>query len=379
MFEPTDGFGRRPRGGFTLVELLVTVTIIAVLIALLLPAVQAAREAARRARCANNLRQIGLALANYAGSNDCFPPGAVAQRGVNGKLRPNGDFSAHARLLPYLGQQPLYNAANFSLNVINGQAGALCNSTVATARVDTFLCPSDTPPAWDMSVIKAYRAVAPGNSYFASAGSSLEFAATEQGGAPNGVFAYLGSLKTPVTDACLKPASFANITDGAGQTIAFGEWRIGRGDTGIISVPSDIVFVGEYPPGVARNTPAMSMPAGSSAFPNWVQRCAAGLTSERASHTPLLGMGWAFGIPSYTIGNVLLAPNPKTPNCSVSSVDADAVSNPGLWTLSSQHPGGAHILMCDGSVRFLKNSTNLQTLWALGSRSQGEVVSADSY
>ncbi len=89
------------RRGFTLIELLVVIAIIAVLIALLLPAVQAAREAARRSQCINNLKQIGLAIHNYHGTINCFPPGESDL--LNGWQQ----WSALAMLLPQLEQQPL--------------------------------------------------------------------------------------------------------------------------------------------------------------------------------------------------------------------------------------------------------------------------------
>jgi prepilin-type processing-associated H-X9-DG protein len=86
-----------------------------------------------------------------------------------------------------------------------------------------------------------------------------------------------------------------------------------------------------------------------------------------------------FDIVAFSMGNVLLPPNPKYPNCDSSTVASNTTQNPGMWGLSSRHPGGANTLMCDGSVKFLKDSTNQQTLWALGSIAQGEVISADSY
>src|SRR5277367_383102 len=118
----------RRRSAFTLIELLVVIAIIAVLIALLLPAVQSAREAARRAQCTNNLKQLGLAAANYESTNSCFAGNSYTGTLFNPPAYSHNypeSFSAFVRLLPYFEQSPMYNAANFSLN-----AGAADNLTI---------------------------------------------------------------------------------------------------------------------------------------------------------------------------------------------------------------------------------------------------------
>src|SRR5258708_33232004 len=105
-----------PRRAFTLIELLVVIAIIAVLVALLLPAVQQAREAARRAQCKSNLKQIGLALHNYHASHQVFPPGRIRSHVSGLQLC----FSAHAHLLPYVEQTPLYGTINFGAGADTG-------------------------------------------------------------------------------------------------------------------------------------------------------------------------------------------------------------------------------------------------------------------
>src|SRR3954467_6116591 len=112
----------RNRPGFTLIELLVVIAIIAVLIALLLPAVQSAREAARRAQCTNNLKQIGLGMANYESTLGSYPYGCGWYFSA---------WSSHVMLLPFVEQQPVYNAINFT-DVYPSTAVTQATNTTAT-------------------------------------------------------------------------------------------------------------------------------------------------------------------------------------------------------------------------------------------------------
>jgi prepilin-type N-terminal cleavage/methylation domain-containing protein/prepilin-type processing-associated H-X9-DG protein len=362
----------RHRRAFTLIELLVVIAIIAVLIGLLLPAVQSAREAARRAQCVNNLKQIGLGLHNYVSTYDSLPPGEQqVWSSEKGRLI-NGDFSAHVRILGFMEQQPLANAANFSLPILNDTYGAAANQTVALTRITTFLCPSSPLPTHNGLGLAANTTLlnfpVPGNNYFASMGSSLEFDATQTGGPPNGLF-YFGGKDTNVP-----PVKFSAVTDGLSNTIAFGEWKVGTGNLNIVSIPQDVVFPG--PGSLQQNTSDMVLSTNNmAAFLAWTQQCSAARTTARGPRTVTLGQYWAIAFPVLTLGNVVMSPNPKVPNCSF----LNSYFSAGMYGLSSYHPGGCNVMYGDGSVRFIKDAISLQTLWALGSRAQGEVISADSY
>jgi prepilin-type N-terminal cleavage/methylation domain-containing protein/prepilin-type processing-associated H-X9-DG protein len=366
--------------GFTLIELLVVIAIIAVLIALLLPAVQSAREAARRSQCLNNMKQLGLAVANYESAHGAYPASYSTGQAASGWSGTWGSWSPQAQMLGFFEQQPVYNAINFSL-ISHGDGsthGDLTQVTAITTRIASMICPSSpTIPG------TYYGKPIAGTCYFASVGSSMHWVGASGRSAPNGLFMYGGG----VSGDQAQPIRVASVTDGTSNTIAIGEWRIGDQDSNKLSIQDVISHGPGFPtniPPEGWDNPLMNVQNNATNFLAWLNTCAS-FAPASTKQSPgweynmsYLGQAWNQGMFGWTLGNVLTAPSAPYYNCRGCGWDGDW-DCPGKYSLSSYHPGGGNVAFADGSVKFIKSSTAFQIMWAIGSRDGGEVVSSDSY
>ena len=349
---------RHDRKAFTLIELLVVIAVIAVLIALLLPAVQAAREAARRAQCVNNLKQIGLAVANYESAVGCIVPGylsycasgncsvpsplpaSIAVPGNNPDpftLDQGPGWGWLAMLLPYTEQSPLYAAIN-----VNLPTWVAANGTAVTTQINVFLCPSANNPTPTCMMVDADLNLLPvANPYFARANYQYNMGWNDTSIQPPNT-----SYDDPVK-GCNGPlyrnsrVPYAGVTDGLSNTVFASEKTPYLADASWVGIiPGYRHF--------AYNAFASAGTGGAGVsydYPGAIL----------ASHS---------GPSLYEVPQVI-----HPPNSPLGHTDE----------FYSLHPGGANVLMGDGSVRFIKQSINLLTWQAMSSRSNGEVISADSY
>ena len=372
----------RPRRGFTLIELLVVIAIIAVLIALLLPAVQSAREAARRAQCVNNLKQLGLAVHNYISVFDVVPASTLDNSATWGWFAP-----WTAALLPQLEQQPMYNALNFSvpmleIGFISPFYGA--NTTVGLSQLTTLLCPSESlAKSANFSAVE-YAQI----NYAGNFGGPANIRACNGTIVPvqgSQILGLMGLFGSP-TPSSAGPVRLAAITDGTSNTTLFSEHLLALGN-GVFATtdPSCVPGSQNGKRGIFQVSMNIVLDQNSAANAlAFVSACKALPASTLAVTDDAFGAQWLLNM-DYTTANNGYS-HVMTPNgvsCIGNSVfGVSDTSWGGLGaaiTATSNHSGGVNVGMADGSVKFIKNSINLQTWWGLGSRSGGEVISADAY
>ena len=363
------------RRGFTLIELLVVIAIIAILIALLLPAVQAAREAARRTQCVNNLKQIGLALHNYHQVHNVFAMGCSS--GMWNSPLPQysikQNFGPHALILPFLEQLQIYNALNFNFGS-DASTSTLCyqvNQTGMNAQINAFVCPSD-PRAG----VPDFNNIANTNSYYASVGTSIWFGLIGHNVAGSPAPSLnMATINMPSTGLFTWMSSYGiqHCTDGTSNTIAFAEAAVGYqteqprqrliGLQGVQIPYTSMLYDGETNPAVVLAV---------------IQLCNAAYNSGNAGYIDTQrGQVWSHGCMAQAMFNTIVTPNAY--NDTWTHCGLDSSSRAVLSNADSYHPGGVNTLMADGSVKFIKDSINQMTWWALGTKSNGEVISADAY
>jgi prepilin-type N-terminal cleavage/methylation domain-containing protein/prepilin-type processing-associated H-X9-DG protein len=336
---------------FTLIELLVVIAIIGVLIALLLPAVQAAREAARRSQCVNNLKQLGLAIANYDSVQTCYPMGRINLSRQYDNCQAAWLHSWINFTLPYMDGGNQFNAVNFS-RVYN----SVVQFTAFRLKINTLLCPDDQPNT-DLTA----------SGYIVTMQSSY----AGMSGLTENIYYYWGTATSaPNADRC-------GAIDGEG---VFGT-NISYKSADIVDGTSNTIFVGEKTRFI--NEPPNSVfefgnAAGAFSGPDW--------TGKTAWSGDLRVTAIAYAVPQINAppvtNNVLGCMNGNpfgTPQFGNSVGWLNTCKLLGQMGFRSRHPGGANFLMGDGRVTFLKDSINLPTYRALATRNMGEVISADAY
>jgi len=301
------------RNAFTLVELLVVIAIIGVLVALLLPAVQAAREAARRMQCANNMKQMGLAIHNYASArSDLFPQGSPGPA-------MHGLFSL---MLPYLEQQAVFDTLTLEYDQSTPE-GDTYQELQRYTVIPAYICPSYAdPPVIEAGAIDQMNGAL--STYQGVAGTlrlelNEDFLESTWGDLPyNGTFGWLYQRK------------LSQIVDGLSNTFGIGEF-----------IHRDVAIGGQFsePPGSVR-------PWILGAANAWVQGGNIGLYAAKVLEHPV--------------------------NANVDRILDDVQFN--HLPMGSFHPGGANFVMDDGSVHLVSDSIDFEVYKSLGTCDGGESV-----
>jgi prepilin-type N-terminal cleavage/methylation domain-containing protein/prepilin-type processing-associated H-X9-DG protein len=325
--------------GFTLVELLVVIAIIGVLVAILLPAVQAAREAARRSSCTNNLRQVGLAMHSFMGTNKRLP--ANGDYSWNGSaMTTTNAWSGMARLLPFIEEENLSRGINFSVSYSS-------QTNISSKRVSTYLCPSEIKDVGQGT-----------DPDYGNKNWPINYVMNE------GTWAVLTlkSTKMLAGDGAFRPNKGhrpADFTDGLSNTLACAEVKAFTNR--VSGSPNTATFSTPLSPPVDISTLSLG-------------------TFNPTSYTHV---EWVDGKVHETGFTTVFTPNTLVPfNANGMTIDVDVVlateSNVGdtyaAVTSRSYHSGGVNALLMDGSVTFIQDAIDLALWRALGTRAGGEIA-----
>jgi prepilin-type processing-associated H-X9-DG protein/prepilin-type N-terminal cleavage/methylation domain-containing protein len=332
---------RTTHPAFTLVELLVVIAIIAVLLGMLLPAVQKVRDSAIRIQCANNLKQIGLALHNYMNSHDSLPPNGVFRYNGTGVVQ-TSPWSALSRILPYIEQEPLFRRIDFSKHY-NMQP------EISSKRVATYVCPAEIND-YGSGTDPVYGNKHWPISYALNLGTwpiLTHKAAGMQTG--DGAFS---------PNRGYRPASFS---DGMSGTLAASE-------------------VKAYTPRISGSSSATTYtppPPPPSSPDDLAAYSLAPFDPSRHTHAE-----WVDGKVHETGFTTVFPPNTKVRYSSggqtydvdfVTATEASLGDTYAAVTSRSYHSGGVNVLFMDGSVRFISNGISQQTWRALGTRDSDDI------
>lgn len=354
-----QGSGGR-RCGFTLVELLVVIAIIGIIIGLLIPAVQAARESARRMSCGNNLKQIGLGIHNYHTAFDQLPMhgtgptnerynDADAAGARNGTGFTRHELSFLVGLLPFVEQQALWDQISRPLVMSNGDRypafgprATQGNYPPWATETPTFRCPSD--PGWGVPALGRtnYAACTGDGLYNGEHGVSI-FIGNRwyyQSDPDTVARARCGMRGVFVPRASMK---FRDVRDGLSTTIMVGEIITGLGDRDVRSAPS-INNGGSIQ---LANNPKRCVDLGQidPQRPRFWLPDYNGLSNVVSRR----GFRWAIFHQLQTQINTILPPNSEV--CLAGHADTHGIVPP-----SSRHPGGVHVVMADGAVKFISDT-----------------------